>query len=76
MQKLATAKTLKIDYTCEHDDAPRALYLVAMHDGSKAVCSYCEDCAGLARADWNGETKSCVAIDEVIAEHLAAEVMS
>lgn len=49
----------KIDYTCEHDDAPRALYLVTMHDGGKAVCSYCSGCAELARMDWNGETKSC-----------------
>ena len=45
-----------IDYACEHDDVGRAAYLVTDHAGHVSHCFYCEDCAALARCDWNGET--------------------
>lgn len=43
---------------CGKDDAPTQRYRVTRHDGSTSEASYCEDCAGLARIDWNGETKA------------------
>lgn len=50
---------------CENDDGSeptRVLYRVTFHDGETALAHYCDECAGLARADWNGETAS---IEEV-----------
>lgn len=48
-----------VEFTCECDIATeqfRRLYLVTGHDGTRTVCSYCDDCAYLAAIDWNGET--------------------
>ena len=33
-------------------------YIVTDHDGAEHVCDYCNECASLARADWNGDTAS------------------
>lgn len=45
---------------CEHVPgypAPvRARYVVTGYDGQAILCDYCETCAALAAADWNGET--------------------
>lgn len=35
-------------------------YAVTDHEGHVHVCEYCQECADLARADWNGETASIV----------------
>ena len=45
-------------YTCECDAPERRRYVVVSHDGAVTECRYCDDCAALARVDWNGETKS------------------
>ncbi len=53
---------LKFDMHCVGCDSRRddvALYDVTNHDGATTVCAYCDDCAALAKVDWNGETKSC-----------------
>jgi len=51
-----------VDFTCEcplDPGEPRRLYQVTGHDGDVVLCSYCDDCAQLARDDWTGETASC-----------------
>ncbi len=48
-----------LPYACEHDDAPRREYRVTDHEGCEWHCTYCDDCANLAKIDWNGETRSC-----------------
>jgi hypothetical protein len=52
----------EVAYTCECDAEERALYVVTDHDGRKSTCAYCDGCADLARADWNGETASIEAV--------------
>ena len=50
-------------FICEcDDDGDRRPYLVTNHDGGSEIAFYCEDCAALARSDWNGETASCVPV--------------
>lgn len=44
------------------DEAQVGLFLVTFHDGHSEVVCYCEDCADLARIDWNGETAEIEAI--------------
>lgn len=51
---------MTIDYACEHNDVPCHEYRVTSHDGTVARVVYCDDCAALAQADWNGLTASCV----------------
>lgn len=49
----------KADYTCEcveREGRAGRLYVVTGHNGNRTICSYCDDCANLARIDWNGET--------------------
>ena len=47
---------------CEGCEGPRdeppdlGLYLVRFRDGHSARVWYCDECADLARIDWNGET--------------------
>ena len=43
-------------FVCECDTPERRPYIVTGHDGDAVPCLYCDDCAYLARADWNGET--------------------
>ena len=43
------------------DEATIKRYVVTNHEGQAAVCEYCDDCAELAAADWNGETAAIVA---------------
>ena len=43
-------------FVCECDTPERRPYIVTGHDGVDVVCRYCDDCAYLARVDWNGET--------------------
>lgn len=45
---------------CDGCDDTRATsrYVVTHHEGNTSHVSYCDDCAALARADWNGETAS------------------
>ncbi len=43
---------------CDQDDAPTQRYQITLHDGGMSAAAYCDDCAALARCDWNGETKS------------------
>lgn len=47
------------------DDTGHALkrYLVTHHDGGESDCYYCDDCADLARMDYNGETKSIARLE-------------
>ena len=53
---------LKFDKHCVGCDQQRndvALYDVTNHDDRTCIVAYCDDCAALAKVDWNGETKSC-----------------
>lgn len=44
--------------TCNGCDEPRPTrsYDVTFTDGHAERCDYCDDCAALARMNWNGET--------------------
>ena len=55
---------------CECDTPERTHYIVVSHDGTSAEVEYCDDCAALARDDWNGET---AAIVEASARFLSAD---
>ena len=50
-------------YQCECDTSDHKIYVVTYHDGTTEIVSYCDDCADLARLDWNGETASIVEHD-------------
>lgn len=61
--KCRYCKDTKIEIVtdCDGCDSPQPdlkLYLVTFHDGGEQEVYYCDDCAELARVDWNGETKS------------------
>ncbi len=49
-----------VDLACDGCETVTVLkrYLVTHHDDTTSECLYCDDCAALARCDWNGETKS------------------
>ncbi len=49
-------------FVCDCPEDGRALYLVTGHAGDLCLCAYCEACAELAAVDWNGETRSIVAL--------------
>lgn len=44
------------------DGGAIAKYRVQHHDGSTSDVHYCDDCAELARMDWNGETAAIEAL--------------
>lgn len=56
---------------CDDDLLGVKRYMVTHHDGTfNDDVHYCPDCAALARADWNGETKS---IEEYVDPEICAD---
>lgn len=43
---------------CDNTDRETRSYVVTHHDDTTSEAHYCQDCAALARVDYNGETKS------------------
>lgn len=41
---------------CDNDDRPVKPYDVTFTNGTTERCNYCDDCAGLAAMNYNGET--------------------
>ena len=55
-------ETVTVCDGCDEEGHVLAFYVVEYHDGGDCDdVAYCADCAGLARMDWNGETKSITA---------------
>lgn len=55
-------------FTCEcckvdGRSVSRRLYLVTGNGGEVSTCSYCDECADLARMDYNGETAEIVLLE-------------
>jgi hypothetical protein len=47
-----------MEFTCECATTERTRYIVVTHTGERSIAAYCDECAALARADWNGEIES------------------
>ena len=63
--KPKTHRTLEYCDGCDEHGRVLTSYTVTHHDGKiSSPTRYCRDCAALARADWNGETKSIQPIKE------------
>lgn len=73
-----TVASILAVFTCDcesTDGSPltRRRYRVTGFDGSAIICSYCADCAALARINWNGETSAIVDIEPFLPREIHEE---